>query len=49
LDSGAKLRHRWIEDPGDEDERSHDDIDEVSTQLLKNQIAVLKKGGNLNG
>lgn len=46
LDSGAKLHHRWIEDPGDEYERSHDDIDEVSTQLLKNQIAVLKKGGN---
>lgn len=46
LDYGAKLHHRWIEDPGDEDERNHDDIDEVSTQLLKNQIAVLKKGGN---
>jgi transcriptional regulator with XRE-family HTH domain len=46
LDHGAKLHHRWIEDPGDEYERSHDDIDEVATQLLKNQIAVLLKKGN---
>jgi transcriptional regulator with XRE-family HTH domain len=46
LDHGAKLHHRWIEDPGDEYERSCDEVDEVATQLLKNQIAVLLKKGN---
>ena len=46
LDHGAKLHHRWVEYPGDEYEESHDQVDEVATQLLKNQIAVFLKKGN---
>jgi transcriptional regulator with XRE-family HTH domain len=46
LDHGAKLHHRWVEYPGDEYETSHDEVDEVATQLLKNQIEVLLKKGN---
>lgn len=46
LDRGAKLHHRWTEDDGDDGVASHDEVDEVATQLLKNQIAVLLKKGN---
>jgi hypothetical protein len=31
---------------GDDGVASHDEVDEVATQLLKNQIAVLLKKGN---
>ena len=43
LDNGAKLHKRWVEDVGDEDLVSRDEIDEVGTQMLKNQIDILKK------
>jgi transcriptional regulator with XRE-family HTH domain len=43
LDKGAKLHHRWVENPGDDYESDHDDIDEVSTQLLKNQIELFMR------
>jgi transcriptional regulator with XRE-family HTH domain len=43
LNAGAKLHHRWVENPGDEYEKRHDEVDDVSTQLLKNQIQILLK------
>lgn len=46
LEAGAKLHRRWVENEGDEYEERFDEIDEVATQLLKNQIQIiLKKEG----
>lgn len=41
LDKGAKLHKRWTEDDGWGYMINKDEVDEVSTELLKNQIKVL--------
>lgn len=45
LDEGAKIHERWEEDDGWGYRISRDKIDEVSTQLLKNQINYLIEKG----
>jgi transcriptional regulator with XRE-family HTH domain len=43
LDRGAKLHKRWKEDDGWGDMVKRDVVDEVATELLKNQIQILMK------
>jgi transcriptional regulator with XRE-family HTH domain len=45
LDHGAKLHH-LVADPYDDEAEASDVPDEVATQLLKNQLAILAKKGN---
>src|SRR5690606_27148896 len=42
LDEGAKLHKRWTEDDG-EDIFYRDVVDDVATQLLRNQIEIFLK------
>lgn len=43
LDNGAKLHKRWYEDDGWGYQVGRDEIDEVGTQLLRNQIEIFMK------
>lgn len=43
LDNGAKLHKRWYEDDGWGYEVGRDEIDDVGTQLLRNQIEIFMK------
>ena len=43
LDAGAKIHSRWVEDDGWGYMVERDEVDDVATQLLKNQIAILEK------
>lgn len=47
LDEGAKLHKRWTEDDG-EDIFYRDVVDDVATQLLRNQIEIFLKGDKNN-
>ncbi len=43
LDNGAKIHSRWVEDDGWGYDILMDKVDDVATQLLKNQIKILMK------
>ena len=48
LDLGAKLHKRWSEDDGWGYTNNIDEVDDVGTEILKNQIKILLKEGNTN-
>jgi transcriptional regulator with XRE-family HTH domain len=45
LDEGAKIHKRWQEDDGWGYMVDHDKIDDVATELLRNQLQILMKEG----
>jgi len=48
LDTGAKLHKRWSQDDGWGYTENIDQVDDVGTEMLKNQIKILLKKGNKN-